>query len=1002
MVMESRLVLATVSWLLIFGPMAVAEQPFESGKAARAQLQERPMQTMCRLQETPLQIRKELVPELVKLFTDKEEVGLVRERAAHVLKRIAREAPQTVVPPSVKRLKEARRERDTVLQSRLMSVIGEAGKPAEKAMPELVKALKSDNDTINYSALLVLQDIGTASATAAQEITDLSVQGESLIRDTALETLNAVIQGKQLAKAMKPALRSEHQQSRLMAIDIVKGVGPAAKPTVPLLIKLLQKDNLDVSVRERAAEALGAVGSPKAQPALLALLQNKKTAKRVKMAAASALADIGKPAPKALDPLMKLAKKANPQQAKMIDQAIKSIKKTNSPPEVENVKLTCSEGELLEFKLPISDKDDITAGMKLRVLQKPEEGRLTRKTFDRFVYRAQYGHPGTYTIQWKGTDGQDDSPMAKAVIQVKADKQAPELVEARAFEEPTQVEVIFDEPVETTSARHTDNYAISGAKVKKAVMGSRGESVTLHTSELASHKSYKLKASGIADRAKARNVLKRAAAEFEYGKQVFENFERYAHGTTPDKITGWRGGRDCVECYVNAKKFSGKEAGNVFYADAHAGDDWQDVLVRDFNPPLQGRYQFEFRFWEPKSNHDGNLWVRSADGRPLIGVGTENPQWEVTIAGEGEVVGDGEFADYRHWIHVTLQVDTEKDRARAIFEDTRDDEKRTYGWFDIPESEGIGSMGVGPDAEWYVDDIRIMDIKAPEVVRAYAVKGPTKVEVIFDEPVEARSARHTDNYAISGAKVKKAVLGSDGESVTLHTSELASHTSYKLAVNGIADRSKARNVLKKDTVEFEYGKLVQDFENYDHGTKPEEIRGWRAGEDCGECYVNAEKFAEEDAGNVFYADADQAGDDWQDVLVRDFNPPLQGRYQFEFKYWEQRPSNHDGNLWVRSADGRPLIGIGTENPQWEVVIAGKGEVVNDSELANYRHWTHATLQVDTRQDRARAIFVDLQDDEKRSYGWFDIPESEGIGSMGVGPDAEWYVDDIRIQQWPQN
>ena len=141
---------------------------------------------------------------------------------------------------------------------------------------------------------------------------------------------------------------------------------------------------------------------------------------------------------------------------------------------------------------------------------------------------------------------------------------------------------------------------------------------------------------------------------------------------------------------------------------SNTGDGWQEGLVKTFASPLTGRWRIAFKFWETRENHDGNLWLKDADGEPLIGVGTENPQWEVVVAGEGEVVNDSEHGnDYEHWIHVVLEVDTAKARARVTFDDLKDDDRETYGWFDLPDDAEIGTVGLGPDHAWYVDDIRI-------------------------------------------------------------------------------------------------------------------------------------------------------------------------------------------------------------------------------------------------------------------------------------------------------
>ena len=206
-----------------------------------------------------------------------------------------------------------------------------------------------------------------------------------------------------------------------------------------------------------------------------------------------------------------------------------------------------------------------------------------------------------------------------------------------------------------------------------------------------------------ADRAAVRRWAFERTAVFR------EPFSRYAHGTGAAEMVGWREGPDCNACAVDAKRFADTDRGHVLAMDlrGNAEDDWQKGLLRDLAAPLSGRMTFELKYWETHANHDGNLWLADEDGEPLIGVGTENPQWEVVIRGSGEVVNDGAQGDsYRHWIHVVLEIDTEKDRARVTFDDLADESRKRYGWFDLPAVEGISRIGIGPDATWYVDEIR--------------------------------------------------------------------------------------------------------------------------------------------------------------------------------------------------------------------------------------------------------------------------------------------------------
>lgn len=194
---------------------------------------------------------------------------------------------------------------------------------------------------------------------------------------------------------------------------------------------------------------------------------------------------------------------------------------------------------------------------------------------------------------------------------------------------------------------------------------------------------------------------------------VSESFEGYAAGSGIDAMAGWYAGENLAGARIDGEQFYGKsseatEGRSLRLAARVSEDDWQDVLRRDLDSlPRRGSITFEFKFWETTENTDGNLWLRNARGRNVIGVGTENPEWEVVVDGE-ELVNDSRRRnDYQDWIRVVLTVDLDNDRARVTFIDKADDDRQTYGWFDIPPTDRLATMGIGPSRWWRVDDIRI-------------------------------------------------------------------------------------------------------------------------------------------------------------------------------------------------------------------------------------------------------------------------------------------------------
>ena len=91
---------------------------------------------------------------------------------------------------------------------------------------------------------------------------------------------------------------------------------------------------------------------------------------------------------------------------------------------------------------------------------------------------------------------------------------------------------------------------------------------------------------------------------------------------------------------------------------------------------------------------------------------------------------------------------------------------------------------------------------------------PTRVVVVFSEPVEASSATLLANYALvqqtSGVplNISNASLSGDGRTVTLVTTAMSDGTVYVLTVNGVRDLAVPPNTIATNTqAQFTYGAL---------------------------------------------------------------------------------------------------------------------------------------------------------------------------------------------------
>jgi hypothetical protein len=94
--------------------------------------------------------------------------------------------------------------------------------------------------------------------------------------------------------------------------------------------------------------------------------------------------------------------------------------------------------------------------------------------------------------------------------------------------------------------------------------------------------------------------------------------------------------------------------------------------------------------------------------------------------------------------------------------------------------------------------IAVGDVTAPVIDAVFSVGDPNRVTVIFSEAVDPVTAEQAGNYAVSGGiTVSAALLGGDGRTVILTTSELSAAVTYTLTVNNVEDL--AGNVILPDT-----------------------------------------------------------------------------------------------------------------------------------------------------------------------------------------------------------
>jgi HEAT repeat protein len=169
----------------------------------------------------------------------------------------------------------------------------------EKAVPPLVRAIKSDNSSARIEMIMALGWIGTAAAPAMPVLEDLLRDKSTPVRVAAASAILAIDCSRRtgvlpvLIEALSPG-----SPAASMAAATIGGLGSRGAPAVPALITLLGAS--DENLRIAAATALWKIG-PAAERAIPALEEVQKEGGTVGETAATALQGIRGGAPTAPD-----------------------------------------------------------------------------------------------------------------------------------------------------------------------------------------------------------------------------------------------------------------------------------------------------------------------------------------------------------------------------------------------------------------------------------------------------------------------------------------------------------------------------------------------------------------------------------------------------------------------------------------------------------------------------------------------------------------------------
>lgn len=225
--------------------------------------------------------------------------------------------------PAVPDIIKALKSEDVVIRRRAASLLGVIGPGAEKAVPDLIKALDDPDPWINnpkvvsvpHAAMMTLGWIGPKAKAAIPVLMKrlLDKNQDSMVRGTAVVSLAKIGKDEpQVQKSLIAILEdpNEHELHHAAAHGLML-IGPAAKAGVPALVKLLDLKKIGKykdpqHTMEQFIGTLGVMG-PEAKAAvshLANLVQDKSLPSSVRHQCIWALTAIGPSAKEALPVLM--------------------------------------------------------------------------------------------------------------------------------------------------------------------------------------------------------------------------------------------------------------------------------------------------------------------------------------------------------------------------------------------------------------------------------------------------------------------------------------------------------------------------------------------------------------------------------------------------------------------------------------------------------------------------------------------------------------------------
>ncbi len=202
----------------------------------------------------------ECLPVLVHLLDDPE--ARVRTAAAVSLSRFNRDAVA-----ALPRLLESLKDPDGCCRMAAAWAVWSVGEKKHREVVAVLRQGLSDGDLVTrIQAARVIGDLGKDAIEAFPELAELAVHdGIPAVRQTAVISLRAF--GPSAVPVLAKMLRDPVAEVRMMAADALGGIGPNASDAIPALQAVLGDNN--AQMREHVREALRRI-DPEQFPAVAA------------------------------------------------------------------------------------------------------------------------------------------------------------------------------------------------------------------------------------------------------------------------------------------------------------------------------------------------------------------------------------------------------------------------------------------------------------------------------------------------------------------------------------------------------------------------------------------------------------------------------------------------------------------------------------------------------------------------------------------------------------